>query len=909
MLHGRREELALLDELLDGARNGRAGVLVIRGDPGIGKSALLDYAAAEAHGMQVLRATGFESESELPFAAVHQLLRPVLDHIGRLPPAQAVALRAAIGIDSGTVERFLVSVAVLGLLAEVAEERPVLALVDDAQWLDRASAEALVFAARRLKADDAAVLFAVRDGEPSFPTAGLRELALRGLDADAAAAVIDERGDPELSPALRRRLIAEAGGNPLALIELPRELGPRGSTGSWAGLGRIPLTEELQRAFLARARSLPDSAQGFLLLAACDESGELDVVLRAAETLAIDEVSAAERAGLLMLAEGGIGFRHPLVRSAVYQHATHRQRQTAHRALALALDAPDQADRRAWHRASACCGHDEMVADELEGTAERAARRGGYQTAARALERSAQLTPDAGARVRRLIKAADAAIMSGQFENGLGLLDAVERLEPSSDLVNEVSRLRGMAELRQGNPTRAYELLTAAAAQEPNPGKQLSLLLVAAEAGSYAGRMGWMVELGRRASRVEPRQPRDTFQIQLLTGIGLILEGNPAAGVPLARAALSFAESLEDPLDLTAAGAAALHVGDDLSARSLYACAAETARRRGALGLVPYALELLTVCESTGDHFAAATAAAAEGLDLARETGMTTSAAHLLARLALVAAKQGREDDCRRAAAEALRESVPRGLVLPLVTAKWALGVLELGLGHPQDALAQLDELAKPDTEYHEIASHFSAPDRVEAAVRSGRIDIALDALSEFEAWPAEVAPQWALALAARCHGLLASGDEAEARFSQALGYHGEERPFERARTELAFGEMLRRAGRRNDARPHLRAALMEFARLGSAPWAERARGELRASGETARRRDPSTIDQLTAQELQIARLVADAGLSNPQIAARLFLSRKTVEYHLHKVYTKLGVSSRTELARSELADGALVAA
>ena len=536
MLHGRREELAVLDELLDDARHGKAGVLVIRGEAGIGKSALLDYAATNADGMLVLRATGVEFESELPFAGLHQLLLPVLGAIERLPEAQAAALRAAIGVESGTAERFLVSVAVLGLLAEVAEEQPLLAIVDDAQWLDRASAEALAFAARRLQADDAALVLAVRDGEQSFRGAGVRELVLRGVDAAASEAVIAERGGRELSPELRRQVISEAAGNPLALIELPRALAEADPTAPQTALSRLPLTEELQRAFLARVRILPEPVQTLLLLAACDDTRELAGVRRAGRTLEVgeDALGMAERAGLLSVSDGELRFRHPLVRSAVYRHATETERQHAHQALADALVTPDQANQRAWQRASACLDYDEAVATELEQTAERAARRGGYTAAVRALARSAELTSDAPQRARRVVAAGDAAIMSGQIDHALALADAAERLDPPFELLGELSRLRGVAELRQGNPTHAYELLSDAADREPDPGKALRLMLIAAEAGSYAGRMAWMVELGRRAGTMKPREPLDVFRHRLLTGIGLILEGNPAAGVPVA---------------------------------------------------------------------------------------------------------------------------------------------------------------------------------------------------------------------------------------------------------------------------------------------------------------------------------------------------------------------------------------
>jgi DNA-binding CsgD family transcriptional regulator len=906
MLHGRHEECAAIDRLLADASELRSGALVVRGEVGVGKSALLAYAADRAsETMRVLWGAGVESESELAFAALHQLVRPVLHHVERLPDPQATALRGAFGLATteGT-DRFLIGVGALSLLAEVAEERPLICLVDDAQWLDQPSTDALSFAARRLEAEGIVLLVAARDDDlHAFTAPSFEALRLTGLDAGAAGELLTEQSPAGLAPEVRARLIEATQGNPLALLELPRSLSADQLAGRAPLPDPLPVSAGVERVFLERVRRLPEPTQTLLLAAAAEETGDPAVILRAGRALGsgVQALGMAEAAGLLRVAEGRIRFHHPLVRSAVYRGATLDQRQAIHQALAAALPGEEHADRRAWHRAAAAIEPDPDVADELERSAGRARRRGGYAAAARALERSAELTPAEEPRSRRLADAADAAWLAGQPDRALGLLDRAAAGVSGPRLRADVAHLRGVIELRRGVPADAFTILAAGSAEiaPVDPVKALAMLLPASEAATYAGDVGLTIEAARRAAALPRGEQRiDQFTLGLLVGIGSILEGDTARGAPLLREAIVLAQTFDDPGRLGFAGAAARYLGDDTATHDFYARAVARARATGELVLLPYLLESLAVAEVAAGRYVAATASASEGLRLAGETGQESSVCRNLSTLALLAALQGREDACRSSAAEALERAVPRGLRLQAASATWALALLDLAANRPAEALDRLGTLAGGSETGHPVIALLSVPDLVEAAVRADQTERGQTALAGFEQWAAHTAPPWALALVPRCRGLLSAGAAADRHFTEALRLHGlSSRPFDRARTQLLYGEALRRARRRVDAREHLRAAFTTFERLGASPWAERARTELRVSGETARQRDPSTLDQLTPQELQVVRFVGQ-GATNREVAAQLFLSPRTIDYHLRQIFTKLGISSRAELIR-----------
>jgi DNA-binding CsgD family transcriptional regulator len=906
MLHGRHAECAAIDRLLADASELRSGALVIRGEVGVGKSALLAYAADRAAGsMRVLWGAGVESESELAFAALHQLVRPVLDHVERLPGPQATALQGAFGLATtqGT-NRFLIGVGALSLFAEVAEERPLVCLVDDAQWLDQPSTDALSFAARRLEAEGIVLLVAARDDDlHAFTAPSFQALHLTGLDAGAAGDLLTEHWPAGLAPTVRERLIAATQGNPLALLELSGSLSADQLAGRAPLPDPLPVSAGVEQVFLERVRRLPDPTQTLLLAVAAEETGDPAVIFRAGRTLGTgaQALELAETAGLVRIAQGRIRFHHPLVRSAVYRAATFHQRQAIHRALAAALEGEEHADRRAWHRSAAAMEPDPEVADELERSAERARRRSGYAAAARALERSAELTPTEELRSRRLADAADAAWLAGQPDRALGLLDRATAGVSGPRLRADVAHLRGEIELRRGVPADAFTILAAGSAEiaPVDPGKALAMLLPASEAASYAGDVALTIEAARRAAALPPGEQRvDQFTLGLLVGIGSILEGDTARGAPLLRQATLLAQTFDDPSRLGFAGAAARYLGDDTATHDFYARAVARARATGELVLLPYLLESLAVAEVAAGRYTAATASASEGLRLARETGQQSSVCRNLSTLALLGAIQGREDACRSYAAEALEHAVPRGLRLQAASASWALALLDLASSRPAEALARLEMLAAGSETGHPVIALLSVPDLVEAAVRANQTERGQTALAGFEHWATHTAPPWALALVPRCRGLLSAGAAADRHFTEALRLHGpSSRPFDRARTQLLYGEALRRARRRVDAREHLRAAFATFEQLGASPWAERARTELRVSGETARQRDPSTLDQLTPQELQIVRFVGQ-GATNREVAAQLFLSPRTIDYHLRQVFTKLGISSRAELIR-----------
>ena len=905
MLYGRDAERSAVTALLDAARDSRSGVLVLRGQAGAGKSALLQDAVEQASDLQVLEARGIESEAELAFAGLHQLLRPILGQVDGLPGPQATALRAAFGLEQGRVEdRFLVSVAVLSLLAEAAERRPVLCVVDDAHWLDEASANALVFVARRLEAEGVVVLFAARDGDPRrFGAVGLPELEIGGLDGVAVAALLAERAAVPVDPQVRDRLLERTGGNPLALVELPSVLTADQLSGTQPLPLPLPLTDGVEHAFLERVRRLPDDAQALLLIAAAEDTGRQATVTAAAATLGagVAALDAAETAGLVRVRAGAIAFRHPLVRSAVYQGATSSQRRRAHRALAGAADREGDADRRAWHLAAAAVEPDERVVRELDAAAERASGRGGFEAASSALERAATLTADPGARGRRLVAAAEHAWAAGQLGRTAGLLEAVRPLATEPLLRADVGRLRGWFELSVGSVAAAQPILVQAAldAAPVDPGRARRILAGAAEAAWLEADRNAGADLSRAAARLGPADSaHDRYFADLTAGFLAFLEGDLAAAVRLLTDAIGLAGRLKDTDLLSLAAHHAFYVGDDTAAYQLNVRVAASARAGGKAAELLFTLPRLAQAELFTGRWAAAAASAGEAVRLATETGQPALSALPLAWLTLLAAFKGDDAFWSRVAeteqvtaASAL--GVFQGAVRDVIG--WARAIQKAATARPASAGTLLGELRHP------VVMTMAALDGVEAAVHAGRRNSALGWLRGMEAFATHTTAPWAQARVAHAHGLLSEGHVAQERFQEALDHHRRaRRPFERARTELAYGELLRRARRRVDARAHLEAALDTFENLGAAPWAERARLELRASGQAARRRDPSTLLQLTPQELQVARFVA-TGLPTREVAAQLFLSPRTVEFHLRNVFAKLGISSRTQLAQFPL--------
>jgi DNA-binding CsgD family transcriptional regulator len=906
MLYGRDAERSALATLLDAARDSHSGVLVLRGQAGVGKSALLQDTVAQAEGLQVLEARGVESEAELAFAGLHQLLRPVLDQVSGLPEPQARALRAAFGLEEGNGDaRFLVSVAVLSLLAEVAERRPVLCVVDDAQWLDEASANALVFVARRLEAEGVVLLFAARDEDPRrFGATGLPELEIGGLDRVAVAALLAALASVPIGPEVCDRLVEQTGGNPLALTELPSVLTSGQLSGNEPLPLQLPLTDGVERSFLVRVRRLPADAQTLLLVAAAEGTGELATVTAAAATLGAGGagLDAAEAAGLVRVRAGALVFHHPLVRSAVYQAASSSQRRQAHRALAQALGREGDVDRRAWHLAAAAVEPDEGVVGELDAVAERARGRGGFESASAALERAAALSADPAARGQRLVAAASNAWLAGQLGRAAGLLQAARPLASDPLLRAEAGRLRGWLEMSVGSVAVAHRLLVQAAQDvgPVDPERARRILAGAAEAAWLEADRDAGAELGRVAARLGPADgPHDRYFADLVAGFLAYLEGDTAVAVHRLTDAIGLAGRLDDPDLLSLAAHHAFYVGDDTAAYQLNVRVAAAARAGGKAAELLFTLPRVAQAELLSGRWTAAAASAAEAVRLATETGQPALSALPLTWLTLLAALRGDEDGfwSRIAETEQVAATHPLGVFQSPVQdlLQWARAVQKAASARPASAATLLGELRHP------VVANMAALDGVEAAVHADRRNSALEQLGPLDAFAAHSGAAWALARAAHAHGLLSDGHVAEERFQEALDHHRRaRRPFERARAELAYGELLRRARRRVDARSHLEAALDTFERLGAAPWAERARLELRASGQTARRRDPSTLWQLTPQELQVARFVAQ-GLPTREVAAQLFLSPRTVEFHLRNVFAKLGLSSRTQLAQLHL--------
>jgi DNA-binding CsgD family transcriptional regulator len=913
-LIGRAEERAAIDRLLADARAGRSGVLVLSGAPGVGKSALLASAIDLAGGMRVLQVVGVETEIDLAFAGLDQLVRPVLEAAERLPARQADALLGALGRgDHVSQDRFLVGAATLSLLSEAAEDAPLLCVVDDAQWLDRPSVEALAFAGRRLEAEGIALLAATREGG----WAGLPELPVAGLGPDDAAELLHETAG-QIAPDVCARLVEETAGNPLALLELVGALSPRQLEGTEPLPRKLALTPRIQEAFSAKVRALPARSRTLLLVAAADDTSDAAVIVRAAAGLGVrpDDLEPVERARLASVDTGGrFAFRHPLVRAAVYQGATFPARLAAHRALAGALEGGEHAERQVWHLAATAIGPDQAIARALQQSAERSERRGGHAVAAAAFERAAELAPARADRGRLFVAAAQAAFRAGQAGRAAGLAARAEPMVDDPAVADELTRLRGRIEFARGSALTAHAMLLAAArgVAERDPRTAATLLIEAARAAwnahdqdRYAEAAALLTTL--RLPEGDPLGP----VVATAIAIGDFVAGRPRdpvirmrqginAWIPLLRADQRSGhdqEFVEASLALTGFTRVTC---DDAAGLAVGTAAVVGCRTRGLVAWLPWALVNLSMTEALAGRHAAAVASATEGLRLAQDLDLPMAVCACTASLAWVAAVRGEEERCRQLADDAVRLAQTHHLPAIAVFATWALGLLELSLGRPERAFERLSDPVHGPMAVPSVRCLIT-PDLVEAAVRAGQARDLGDTVGWYEEWAPATGQAAAEAALHRCRALL-DGDRAEAHFVESLRLHDTmgpaQRPFDRARTELLYGQWLRRVRRRADARPRLASAHETFQRLGATPWAERAATELRATGQTVPRRD-AVAAHLTAQEIQVVRLVAEGG-SNQEVAAQLFLSPRTVAYHLYKAFPKLGISSRAELAHLDL--------
>ena len=896
MLLGRHLERYRVHAALERARAGASDVLAVVGEPGIGKTVLLEDAAAHADGMRVLRARGVESEARIPFASLFELLRPALGALGRIPAPQARALEGALALRATEAhERFAVGAATLSLLAAHAEEGPVLALVDDAHWLDGSSAQALLFAIRRLIADPIAVLLGVRRDEPSLlDGADLETLRLGGLSSDDAEALL-----PELAPETARRLHGATGGNPLALLELagePDSLAPAGAP--------VLVPARISSAFARRAGSLSLDERRMLLLAAASDSGDLTLLRRAAADLGVDPAGlvAAERAGVVSLVTGAVEFRHPLARSAVYASADAQARREVHRALAGAL--PDRdVDRRAWHLATAAAGLDDGAAAALEQAGERARGRSAYAPAAVAFERASRLVSNEAARGRLSRLAAEASWHAGLSDRALVLLEEARAATADPDALLDVDELAGRIAVRRG-PVMQGRAILSAVAERADPERAVMLRAEAATACFYAGETAEGVSIAERAWREQPvgASLRTRFLASAAVGMAWVVGGDAAAGAREIERALALADGsdeLRDDLQLLPwLAVVPIFLRDATAGRRLLTVALDGARARSAIGALPYVLNLVAIDHATTDRWDLAEITYREAIGLARESDQRTDLVFGLSGLARLLARRGDEEECRALSTEALALCGQLGTRLHEVWVFDAGALLELGLGAAGRALGELERQRQVVDECGLTDPDISPlPELVDALLRVGRRADAAACAAAFSTRAAAKRGSWSLARAWRADGLVTEDvDDAAERFERALEHHLRTPDlFETARTRLVYGERLRRAGSRVRAREQLRPAAEAFQRLGARPWAERARAELAATGETVRRGDPSARDELTPQELQIALLLAE-GRTTREAAAALFLSPKTIEYHLRHVYLKLDIHSRDEL-------------
>ena len=938
-LSGRRAECETLNRLAESVRGGDSRALVLHGEAGVGKTALLEYLAGHASGCQTARASGVQSEMELPFAVLHQLCAPMLDQVAALPAPQRDALRIVFGLSAEpTPDRFLIGLAVLGLLSGVAEQRPLLCLVDDQQWLDRASAQVLAFAARRLGAESIGLVFATRN--PGGDLAGLPEMTVAGLpDADARV-LLDEALAGPIDSRIRDQIIAEARGNPLALLELPRELTPEGLAGGFGLPGALPLARSIEQNFARRIAALPRPTQRLLVLASADPTGDPALVWRAAARLGIDAAAAAPatEAGL---AEFGtrLVFRHSLARSAAYQSATVAARQEAHRALAEATEPELDPDRRAWHRAQATSGADEDVAAELERSASRARSRGGLTAAAAFLERATALTLAPDKRAARALAAAEAKIQAGALDAAQDLLAAAE-VGPLADQERARADLaRAQLAFITSRGAEAAPLLVNAARRlaDVDPGLSRATYLDALSAAIFAGRLagpgGGVLSVARAAAAAPAPAPRTRRASEAPRAADLLLDGmtayyneGPAAGVPLLRRSLTaFGDDRPDddgqPEDdgraddddqadgddrLDGDGraddglrwlwlsvvAGAMRIWDHDLMDVLSARHVRLARGTGALSELPLALTSRAYFHLFAGELGPAAALAQEFGAVKEATGIALAPYAAVG----VAAFQGDEATASALIDATLTDATRRGEGVGITITQWANAALNNGLGRYDQALAAATHAFGYQDDLGSLL--WAAPELIEAAARTGDAAAAARGYAVLTELTSACGTDWGLGVLARSRALVSEGAKAEALYRESVTRLGRTRlRIDLARARLLYGEWLRRERRRGDAREQLRPAYELFQAMGLAGFAERAGRELRSTGETARRRAPAAGHQeLTAQEALIAGLARD-GLSNPEIGTRLFISAHTVQYHLRKIFAKLGIASRSQLS------------
>ena len=891
----------MLDRLIEAVRAGKSRALVVRGDPGVGKTVLLDYLAGHARGCRVAYTVGVQTEMELAFAGLHQLCASMLAHADSIPVPQRDALLTAFGMAAGPPpDRFLVGLAGLSLLSEMAGERPLICLVDDAQWLDQASAQALGFTARRLAADPVGLVFAVR--EPSAELAGLPELEVGGLPAEDARALLDSALAGPLDARVRDLIIAETHGNPLALLELPRGLTPAELAGGFGLPGAAHLTAAIEDSFARQLETLPDQTRRLLQLAAADPSGDQSLVWRAAKWLGIPVQAAAPavEAGLATFG-AWVRFRHPLARSAAYRSAAIPDRQRMHAALAVVTDPQVDPDRRAWHRAEAAAGPDEDVALELERSAGRAQARGGLAAAAAFLQRSALLTADPARHFERALAAAQVSLQAGAFGEALELLATAEAGPLDEFAGARVDLLRGQIAFGSSRDNSEAPLLLLKAAKRLEPlnldlarEAYLNAWMAAVYTGHRAGADN-MLEISRAARALPPVEAVPRPLDLLLDGFALLITDGPAAAAPVLRQVVSFLTSADTPAkDVLSFGWMALGAANALwdhdSWRAIQERQVGLARAIGALEQLPVDLAVLAQGDARQGDFARADSHIAESGAISKAIGggRHASYAHMY-----LAALRGHGAEVTPLVEATLAAAEAGGHRSAVAAAHWAVAILHNGHRRYADALAAAERVIREGTVF---VSNVALPELIEAAFRSENIHLAADALDKLAERTQAGGTDFGLGIEARCRALVTQGQAAETFYREAIERLGRTRlrP-DLARAHLLYGEWLRREGRLLDARQQLRTAHDMLAAIGMEAFAERARFELTATGGKVPKRGSETRVQLTPKEEQIAGLALE-GLSNPEIGAQLFLSARTVEWHLRKIFTKLGIGSRREL-------------